>query len=68
MTLSLCSFAVLAEEEAPEIEFLEYLGMWEGSDEDWVMFEDISDTDSRNQERSEPLPQGDDSTEKSDER
>ena len=31
---------VVAEETADrvELEFLEYLGSWEGSDEDWVLF------------------------------
>ena len=24
--------------EAPDLEFLEYLGSWESSDEDWVIF------------------------------
>ena len=65
--LGLCSLAVLADEEPPEIEFLEYLGMWQGSDEDWVMFSESSNADNHDQERSEPAPEGKDSTEKSDE-
>ena len=65
--LSFCSLAVLADDELPEIEFLEYLGMWEESDEDWMMFEESDGADSRTQERSEPAPEGEDSTEKSDE-
>lgn len=32
-----CSGMVIAQEaEAPDLEFLEYLGSWEESDEDWV--------------------------------
>ena len=27
-------------EEPPELELLEYLGSWEESDEDWVLFQD----------------------------
>jgi hypothetical protein len=64
---SLCSLAVLAEDEAPDIEFLEYLGMWEGSDEDWLMFRESTNAEMRKQQRSEPAPEGKDSTEKSDE-
>ena len=33
-----CSLLVAADEELPEIEFIEYLGLWEESDEDWTMF------------------------------
>lgn len=29
--------ALSAEEEYPELEFLEYLGMWEETDEEWLM-------------------------------
>ena len=65
--LSLCSLAVLADDDVPEIEFLEYLGMWEESDEDWMMFEESDDTRKATQERSEPAPEGEDSMEKSDE-
>jgi len=67
VALGLCSIAALAEDELPDIEFLEYLGMWEGSDEDWLMFNDSASTENRKEERSEPAPEGKDSTEKSDE-
>ena len=34
-----CGCLVMAEEaQAPDLEFLEYLGSWEESDEDWVLF------------------------------
>ncbi len=63
------SFMVAADEELPEIEFIEYLGLWEDSDEDWVLFSDLSIADNRakNEERSDPAPEGEESTEKDDE-
>ena len=62
-----CSVAVVADEELPEIEFLEYLGLWEGSDEEWVMFNDPLNADHNDQQRSDPAPEGEESTEKRDE-
>ena len=62
-----CSVVVVADEELPEIEFLEYLGLWEESDEEWVMFNDPLIADSKDQKRSEPAPEGEESTEKHDE-
>ncbi len=64
-----CSFMVAADEELPEIEFIEYLGLWEDSDEDWVLFSDSFDADKRakNEQRSDPAPEGEESTEKDDE-
>ena len=65
--LLLVASPVLAEDEdTPDPEFLEYLGFWEESDEDWLLFEEpltaeIEDT------RSEPVPEGEESTENSDE-
>ena len=36
--------AALADDEAlPDLEFLEYLGSWEESDEEWLLFEDGDD-------------------------
>lgn len=54
--------------EAPEMDFIEYLGMWEESDDEWLMFESedaaaAADTD----ERIDPAPRGEASTEKDDE-
>ena len=65
--LIVCSVAVVADEELPEIEFLEYLGLWEGSDEEWVMFSDPLNADNKDQQRSDPAPEGKESTEKRDE-
>ncbi len=68
----LCSAALCAsvqalagDEELPDIEFLEYLGMWEESDEEWLLLEDDAVAD--NKERSEPVPEGEESTETEDE-
>ena len=60
--------AVVAEEEPPpeaDAEFIEYLGMWEETDEDWMLLEEIKVADS--DERSDPAPEGEESAEKTDE-
>ena len=37
----LCGTAVLAaDDELPDAEFLEYLGSWDASDEEWLIFDD----------------------------
>jgi hypothetical protein len=54
-----------ADEEMPDEDFLEYLGLWEESDEDWLMFDAPVTTD--NEERVDPVPDGEESTEKDDE-
>ena len=35
-----CGLVLAADEELPELEFLEYLGSWEESDEDWLLFDE----------------------------
>ena len=58
---------VCAEEDGePDMEFLEYLGMWEESDEDWLILDEAMTAD--NEERSDPVPEGKESMEKEDER
>ncbi|NIL93896.1 MAG: hypothetical protein GTO71_05525 [Woeseiaceae bacterium] len=57
------SLALAADEEMPNPEFLEYLGTWEESDEDWLIFDEPVTADAE-EERSEPAPEGEDSTEK----
>ncbi len=52
------------EEAAPDMEFLEYLGMWEGTDEDWLLLDEEAVADN---ERSDPVPEGEESTETDDE-
>jgi len=65
----LCIGMVAAAEDEPEpvpdAEFLEYLGMWEQTDEEWLLHED-QDT-AVVEERSEPVPEGEASTEIEDE-
>jgi hypothetical protein len=60
-----CGVGFAADEETPDPEFLEYLGLWEESDEDWLIFDEpvTAETD----ERSDPAPEGEESTEKTDE-
>ena len=59
--------AAAAGEEVPaaDAEFLEYLGMWEETDEDWLLFEEVQAADA--EERSDPAPEGEASPEKTDE-
>ncbi len=63
--LLLCGGAAAAEDTVPDVEFLEYLGMWEESDEDWLLLEGTIEAET--EERSDPAPQGEESTEKEDE-
>jgi hypothetical protein len=62
-----CGLAAAAEEELPDIEFLEYLGSWEGSDEDWTMFTVPTEARAETDKRSDPAPDGEESTETDDE-
>ncbi len=52
-------------DEAPDMAFLEYLGMWDETDEDWLLLDD--DVVANIEERADPVPQGEESTEKKDE-
>ena len=63
--LLLCGTATATEDDVPEVELLEYLGMWEESDEDWLLFEDAIAAET--EERSDPAPQGEESMENDDE-
>jgi hypothetical protein len=58
-------FAEAEDEEVPEMDFLEYLGMWEETDEDWQLLDE--DTVAENDERSDPVPESEESTENEDE-
>jgi len=60
-----CGLALAEDEKVPEAEFLEYLGLWEESDEDWLLFDEPITADA--EERSDPVPEGEESTEKTDE-
>ena len=64
--LALCGgLALAAEDDALESDFLEYLGMWEESDEDWLMLDKTKISDE--QEKSEAENEGEESPEKDDE-
>jgi len=67
--LCLGAAAIAAEEQAPDADFLEYLGMWQESDEDWLLLEDMqaSENTTDDDERSDPVPEGKESTETNDE-
>lgn len=54
-----------ADEEIPDAEFLEYLGFWEDSDEEWLIF--TTPADEKDTKRTDPAPQGEESMEKDDE-
>ena len=60
-----CSLVLAADDEVPDAEFLEYLGLWEESDEDWLIFDEPITADA--EKRSDPVPQGEESTETKDE-
>ena len=62
---SVDAIAEAESDEVPDIEFLEYLGLWEETDEDWLLLEDEEVAD--NDERSDPVPEGEESTETEDE-
>ena len=60
------SLVLVAAEEIPDPDFLEYLGAWEASDEDWLLFDEPVTADL--EERTDPAPEeGEESTEKTDE-
>ena len=63
MCTSVSAFA--EEEEVPDMDFLEYLGLWEESDEDWQLLNE--DVVADNEERNDPVPEGEESTETEDE-
>ena len=63
--LLLCGAGYAAEDDVPELDFLEYLGMWEESDEDWLLMDGTLAAEA--EERSDPEPQGEESMEKDDE-
>jgi hypothetical protein len=60
-----CSLALAADEEMPDPDFLEYLGMWEESDEDWIIFDEPETAD--REESSDSEREDEESTEKTDE-
>jgi len=59
------SLVLAADDEILEMEFFEYLGIWEESDEEWLIFEEL--TTAGNDTRTDPAPEGEESEEKDDE-
>jgi hypothetical protein len=57
--------ASAAEDEEPEMELLEYLGLWEETDEEWLMMEQQLNAES--EQRIDPVPEGEESREDDDE-
>ena len=67
LVAALLSSAALADsdEELPDAEFLEYLGFWEDSDEEWMVFNESADA--RPEARSGPAADSEEPPEKDDE-
>jgi hypothetical protein len=65
--LLLCCAAAMAD-DLPDEAFLDYLGSWDGSDEEWQMFDetDAQATDEQADSEGDPAPQGEESTETED--
>ncbi len=68
LLLGACGMVLAADNELPEAEFLEYLGSWEESDEEWLMFDiDGEQMVAESDERIDPAPEGEESAEEEDE-
>ena len=63
----LCGVAAAAdaEPEVPDADFLEYLGMWEESDDEWLLHDEMSAEETST--RTDPAPEGEESAETEDE-
>lgn len=62
------SLVLAADDEIPEMDFIEYLGIWEESDDEWLIFDEeeqqvVADAD----ERIDLAPEGKESAESDDE-
>lgn len=64
-----CAGLVAADDEAmPDIEFLEYLGSWEESDADWVLFSEVETEQLASEaKRTDPASKDEESVETDDE-
>jgi len=64
-----CSGALLAADtELPDVEFIEYLGLWEESDADWLLFsEEVREQVVADETRTDPAADGKESAESNDE-
>lgn len=52
-------------EPEPDPEFIEYLGMWDATDEDWQLFDEVQAAEI--EQRRDPEPVGEESAETRDE-
>ena len=66
LMFGVASTVLAADADEPDMEFLEYLGLWEESDEEWMIIDRQISMES--DERIDPAPEGEESTEKDDER
>ena len=66
MMCGVASTVRAADADEPDMEFLEYLGLWEESDEEWLIIDRQISLES--DKRIDPAPEGEESTEKDDER
>ena len=66
MMCGVAGTVLAADADEPDMEFLEYLGLWEESDEEWMIIDRQISLES--EERIDPAPQGEESTERDDER
>ncbi len=62
---AIASAETAAEETTVDMDFLEYLGMWEETDEEWLLHDDMASADQ--EKRSDPAPDGEESPETDDE-
>lgn len=58
LVIAMAMAAVAAATESPDGEFLEYLGLWEAADDEWLLLQDVPG-DTADSEPGEPPP-GDD--------
>lgn len=66
--LGLSGALLAADTDLPEMDFLEYLGLWEESDEDWIWISEEMNTQVVAEDtRTDETPKGEDSAEKEDE-
>ena len=64
-----CTGIVAADDETmPDMEFLEYLGSWEESDEDWMLFSEVVAKQAASEtKRTDPASEDEESVENDDE-
>ena len=66
--MGLSGALLAADTDLPEMDFLEYLGLWEESDEDWVWISEEMNTQVAAEDtRTDDTPEGEESAEKEDE-